>query len=51
MVSGGYDRIVERGATASLDFFQSRFQLIDAGSEILIKVVLVVEVDDEHLVV
>src|SRR5713101_8390669 len=51
VVSGGYDRIVERSAAASLDFFQPRFQLIDAGSEILIEVVLVVEVDDEYLVV
>src|SRR6266853_3048920 len=51
VVSGGYDRIVERGAAASLDFFQPRFQLIDVGGEILIEVVFVVEVDDEHFVV
>src|SRR5260370_8917346 len=51
VVSGGNDRIVERSAAASLDFFQPSFELIDVGSEILIKVVLVVEVDDEYLVV
>src|SRR5216684_715393 len=43
VVSRGYDRVVECGAAASLDFFQPRFQLVDVGSEILIKVVLVVE--------
>ena len=51
VVGGGYDRIVERRAAASLDFFQPLFQLIDVGSEILVKVVLVVEVDDEHLII
>ncbi len=51
VVSGGNDRIVECSAAASLDFFQPSFELIDVGSEILIKVVLVVEVDDEYLVV
>src|SRR5882762_2897394 len=51
VVGRSYDRIVERRATPSLDFFQPRFQLIDVGSEILIEVVLVVEVDDEHLIV
>src|ERR1019366_4331618 len=40
VVSGGYDRIVERRAAASLDFFQPLFQLIDVGSEILVKVIL-----------
>ena len=38
-------------ADASLDFFQALFQLIDVGCEILIKVVLVVEVDDTHFIV
>src|ERR1035437_9715440 len=51
VVRGSYDGIVERRAAASLDLFQPRFQLVDVGSEILVKVVLVVEVDDEHLII
>src|SRR5271157_2095042 len=51
MVSGGYDRIIERRAAARLDMVQPLFQFIDVGSEILVKVVLVVEVDDEYLII
>jgi hypothetical protein len=51
VVGGGNDRIVERRTAASLDFFQPPLQLLDVGSEILVEVVLVVEVDDEYLVV
>ncbi len=51
MVGGGNDRIVERRAAASLDLFQPLFQLVDVGGEILVKVILVVEVDDAHFIV
>src|ERR1039458_9644669 len=51
-VACGSDRKrVKPRAPASLDFFQPLLQLFDVGSEILVEVVLVVEVDDEYLVV
>src|SRR5208337_1264625 len=51
VVGGSDDRIVERRAASRLDLLQPLFQLIDVGGEILVEVVLVVEVDDEHFVV
>ncbi len=47
---GGNDGVIEGGASARLNFFQPFFQLIDAGSEILVELVLVVEIDDADFV-
>lgn len=51
MVSRGHHRIVERCASPRFDFFQPLFQFVDARSEILVEVVLVVEINDADFII
>src|SRR5208282_6110049 len=48
MVGGVGNRIIKRRSATRLDFFESFLQLLDVGSEILVKPELVVEVDNAH---
>ena len=43
-------RIVQRSSATSFDFLQGFLEPIDVGSKILIKIVLIIKIDDEYLI-
>ena len=50
MVGRSHNRVVKRGPSAGVDLFQRFFQFQQVVGEVLVKVVFVIEVHDEHFV-
>ena len=50
MIGRSCDRIVKRRPAARVDLLQRLAHLAQVGREVLIEIVLIIEVDDEHLI-